>query len=255
MKLEQASVTIRGRHAWEAIDLGMLLGRRWWSVSAGAVLLASAPVVLLLNAALYAWPFWPALMVWWLKPLFERIPRHVVATGFFGQEQTIQRALREVRWPAPFTLLNQITVGRLVPWRSYLAPIEQLEHLTGAKAHRRATVLGASHGSVAVFLSVMGFVAELSLWGSVYVLLLILLPEGLQGDFLKPDYLAKDVAPWVLVLSNVVLWLAQVAVMPFYVAGGFSLYIKRRIELEGWDLELVFRALANRRKDPWEHLT
>lgn len=33
---------------------------------------------------------------------------------------------------------------------------------------------------------------------------------------------------------------------PFYVAGGFGLYLVRRAELEGWDIELAFRALAQR---------
>src|SRR5690606_26027019 len=150
------------------------------------------------------------------------------------------------------TLLYQLTVGRLVPWRSYLAPIEQLEHLTGAQGRRRGMILGSSHGSLALFLSGVCFAAELSLWTGVYVFMAMLVPEGLQGDYLAPDYFGEGEASVALVISNGVLWLAQVAVMPFYVAGGFSLYIKRRIELEGWDLELVFRQLARRRKSAWE---
>ena len=35
--------------------------------------------------------------------------------------------------------------------------------------------------------------------------------------------------------------LIMAAVAPFYCAGGFMLYISRRIELEGWDIEICFR--------------
>jgi hypothetical protein len=35
-------------------------------------------------------------------------------------------------------------------------------------------------------------------------------------------------------------------VAPFYVAGGFALYLNRRVELEAWDLELGLRRLAGR---------
>ncbi|MDH4134082.1 MAG: DUF4129 domain-containing protein, partial [Gammaproteobacteria bacterium] len=35
-------------------------------------------------------------------------------------------------------------------------------------------------------------------------------------------------------------------IAPFYVAGGFSLYLHRRAQLEGWDIELVFRRLRTR---------
>jgi hypothetical protein len=33
---------------------------------------------------------------------------------------------------------------------------------------------------------------------------------------------------------------------PFFVGGGFALYLNRRVELEGWDIELAFRRLAKR---------
>jgi hypothetical protein len=36
------------------------------------------------------------------------------------------------------------------------------------------------------------------------------------------------------------------AIEPLYVAGGFALYINRRVWLEGWDVELAFRRLQRR---------
>ena len=40
--------------------------------------------------------------------------------------------------------------------------------------------------------------------------------------------------------------MAVTTIEPFYVAGGFSLYLNRRTLLEGWDIELELRRCAAR---------
>ena len=40
--------------------------------------------------------------------------------------------------------------------------------------------------------------------------------------------------------------LAMSLIAPFYVAGGFALYLNRRSELEGWDIEICLRRLLAR---------
>jgi hypothetical protein len=45
-------------------------------------------------------------------------------------------------------------------------------------------------------------------------------------------------------LFNVAWLIAESIVEPFYVAAGFSLYLNRRSELEGWDIEVAFRHMA-----------
>ncbi|MFU8807398.1 MAG: hypothetical protein ACNA8W_26550, partial [Bradymonadaceae bacterium] len=44
--------------------------------------------------------------------------------------------------------------------------------------------------------------------------------------------------------------LSMMLVETLYVAGNFGLYISRRVELEGWDIELAFRKLAGRLENP-----
>ncbi|MGH8552674.1 MAG: hypothetical protein ACRERS_05205, partial [Methylococcales bacterium] len=70
-----------------------------------------------------------------------------------------------------------------------------------------------------------------------------------------PDYYADQIADsmwdvntvwWVGPLMNCFVYITYFVVEPFYVAGGFSLYINRRTQLEGWDIEIVFRQLAQR---------
>ena len=46
--------------------------------------------------------------------------------------------------------------------------------------------------------------------------------------------------------ATLVYALAVTAIEPFYVAGGFSLYLNRRTLLEGWDIELELRRCAGR---------
>ena len=45
---------------------------------------------------------------------------------------------------------------------------------------------------------------------------------------------------------NVVAFVADTVIEPYFVGAGFSLYLNRRSELEGWDLEVEFRRMAQR---------
>jgi hypothetical protein len=48
------------------------------------------------------------------------------------------------------------------------------------------------------------------------------------------------------VAANLAWLVAECVVEPYYVAAGFSLYLARRSELEGWDIEVAFRRLSRR---------
>ena len=65
-----------------------------------------------------------------------------------------------------------------------------------------------------------------------------------------PDYISEVFDNWFsegyfsfagVILFDLLVLFVLSAVAPFYVAGGFMLYISRRIELEGWDIEICFR--------------
>jgi hypothetical protein len=47
---------------------------------------------------------------------------------------------------------------------------------------------------------------------------------------------------------NLAGYIAMVAVAPFYVAAGFSLYLNQRTQLEGWDIEITFKRLVEHRQ-------
>ena len=58
--------------------------------------------------------------------------------------------------------------------------------------------------------------------------------------------LTVEPPPWVQVAGNAVAWLATSLVEPFYVGAGFGLYLDRRTQIEGWDIEIAFRRMRHR---------
>jgi hypothetical protein len=64
-------------------------------------------------------------------------------------------------------------------------------------------------------------------------------PEG-EGNFLA------NLDTW-WTWTEALLYLAAISLLePFYVAGGFALYLNRRVLLEGWDVEVALRRLSQR---------
>ena len=68
MRLTDASVAIRPRTAWEAIDLGVLLARRHAGLLMASWAAVTLPLFVLLTALLWQYPTIAALLFWWLKP-------------------------------------------------------------------------------------------------------------------------------------------------------------------------------------------
>src|SRR5688572_18807991 len=87
MQPANIAVALRRRSPWEAIDLGLTMLQRWWRQVYAPLLLVGAPLV----AAAFgiAWYFghiWLAIvLVWWLKPLYDRIVLHVLSRAVFGE--------------------------------------------------------------------------------------------------------------------------------------------------------------------------
>jgi len=69
-------------------------------------------------------------------------------------------------------------------------------------------------------------------------------PEGELAEFWRDA--VRGVGPGVTWLEALLYPLAIAAIEPLFVAGGFALYVNRRIWLEGWDIDLAFRKLEQR---------
>ena len=246
MRPADIAVELRPRTAWEAIDLGLAMLQRWWR----AVLLPHAIVlgaIALAASALGAWldRAWVALLVlWWLKPLYDRVVLHVLSRAVFGE---VQRARTVLAAPREW-LGSGLLVYLLFRWwpdlaRSFALPVRQLEGDRGRVVRERLSVLGRRTRASAVWLTLVCLHFEAVLYWSLLLVTTLLVPAKAyeaRGFF---DGLVGGAWSW----ANVAAYGATVLVIePFYVAAGFALYLNRRTLLEGWDLEVALRRLAER---------
>ena len=94
MRLTDASVAIRPRSAWEALDLGVLLARRHAGLLMASWALVTLPIFAVLCLLLWESPGWAVLLFWWLKPAYERLPLYILSHALFGDTPSLKQALR-----------------------------------------------------------------------------------------------------------------------------------------------------------------
>jgi hypothetical protein len=247
VQLEKITAQVRPRPPWEAVDLGFLLIQRWkWTIYAGW-LAVTLPVFVAINYFLHDRAFLAAIALWWLLPIFDRIPLHVISRGLFGERVTARSLLRDgIKIFVPH-FIKSLTIYRFDPARTYNMPVWQLERQRGSARLARTRLLNKSQYANAAGLGLLCICAEIILFLGMFGLVLMFVPEYYSGVLLDTLF-RSDSTWWAGPVVNVFVYLTFLIVEPFYVAGGFSLYINRRTELEGWDIEIIFRQLARRIK-------
>ncbi|MCU7906051.1 MAG: DUF4129 domain-containing protein [Candidatus Thiodiazotropha sp. (ex Epidulcina cf. delphinae)] len=244
MDLDSLSINLRSRSAWEGIDLGFAMAREWFLPLWLLWLSSALPVMLVLT--LLPLPLWLAgLLLWWLKPVYEPPLLYWLSRRLFAERPTVKAVFR--RWTK--IVLPQLIAGltwrRLTPSRSFVMPVAVLEGLRGKPRGNRIGVLGRGmHASG--WLSLTGVHFEIVLELGLIGLVAVLIPEELlwadwQSYLFDPDPLSE----W---LHHAGALAAMSLIAPFYVAGGFALYLNRRSQLEAWDLELGLRRMAQRHR-------
>lgn len=248
MRLSDASVVIRPRTTWEAMDLGVLLARKHRVLLMSSWALVSLPIFILISLALWDYPSVAVLVFWWLKPAFERLPLYILSTALFGETPTLKQALRQ--WPRLLKgqLLASLTWRRLSLSRSFVMPVVQLEGLGGLARQQRLGVLQQRNAGAARWLTLIGIHLETALWIGLMALFYLFLPQQVELDWDWQQLALTSSQDWLWLehLTNALYALVLVLWEPIYVACGFSLYLNRRTVLEAWDLELVFRRLRQR---------
>lgn len=250
MELERISVVLRPRTMRESLDLGAAMlranARGVWS----AWFAFTLPVFVLCNlvGVLLDLPWLGLLLIWWLKPLFDRLPLYVLSRAVFDRAPDWRTTLRGQRqWPWGSTIAS-LTWLRLDSSRALRLPLTLLEGLPSAQRAARWRVLRKR---------IVGDVSMLT-WGCVQFELVFFLGLWLFTALLVPrewlpgswhDFIAQDVrgahTAWVL-LVNAAAYLSMSVIEPLYVACGFALYLNRRTQLEAWDIDLAFRRLRQR---------
>jgi hypothetical protein len=246
------AVALRRRTPWEATDLGLAMLQRWWR----PVYAVHALVLGLVSAVALAlgWAFdavWASILaIWWLKPLYDRAVLHVLSRAVFGAvpgpREVFAQAAQWLR-----TGLASSLLFRLWPdlSRSFFLPVRQLEGSRGRERRARREVLGRRARGSAVWLTIVCLHFETVLLWSAGALTQLLLPAQLErhrGDQLPFVGGFFDWAAAATVGDGLVFVAVWLLLEPFYVAAGFALYLNRRTQLEGWDIEVALRRIAER---------
>ena len=243
MQLDRIATVLRLRTPWEAIDLGFALVRRYFVpvyTAWFAILIPLAAVVHLLCADVLWLAPW---LIWWLKPLLDRIPLYILSQAQFGALPSTRQTFRALPALCQRQALAALTWLRLDPARSFHLPVIQLEGLSGAGRRARKRILAARSGGPAVWLTLTCLHLEIAVNIALVGLVWLLIPDFALENFLA--WLDESPRGGQLLLNLAVL-LGISLIEPFYVAAGFALYLNRRTWLEAWDLEIGFRRLGQR---------
>lgn len=227
------------------MDLGFSMVRMWWKPLYITWIAGVLPVAIGVGVLCGSRPWLAALIMWWLKPLFDRIPLFMLSRATFGALPTGRETAHAVLGLWRTSLLWDLTLGRFDPARSFDMPVRDLEGLRGKARRQRLRVLQKKTRSHAVWLTLVGIHLELVLNFSLLAMVYLFLPHTVQADFLGMLF-APEENFWISILQNSTYWIAIMILEPFYVAAGFALYLNRRTVLEGWDVEIVFRQIAQR---------
>jgi hypothetical protein len=244
VQLDRLAVQLRLRNPWEAADLGFAMTRAWFRPLYAAWLTVFVPVCAI--ALLLLPPAWAMVLVWWLKPVFERVVLHVLAAGVFGELPRLRSTLRALPQALMPGLLASLTWYRFFLARSFNLPVWQLERQTGRAARRRRRQLHRRTGSYAVWLTIACIHFELVLALSGIALYDLVRPASQVTGFQFFELLSSKNETLREILVALFAFGAMTILEPCYVAGGFALYLNRRTALEGWDLEVALRRMSER---------
>jgi hypothetical protein len=245
MNLDQVTLEIRPRSAWEAVDLGLLMAKRWWLPMMKIWLLVSFPFFVFTLLIPDNWFWVGALFMWWIKPVLERPLLHILSHAVFNDLPDTRSTFKLFPAFALNQIFSSLTWRRLSPTRSMDLPVLQLEGLSGARRQDRLSVLHREDSSPASWLSFMGLALEVFLWLGIISFIWVLIPREINIEWANFFFDQDSSELHLLQLS--IWYLALSLTAPFYVACGFALYLNRRIILEAWDIDIAFRRIANKR--------
>ncbi|MFM7606239.1 MAG: DUF4129 domain-containing protein, partial [Prosthecobacter sp.] len=211
------------------------------------------PVWALIIALMPDDPSAASLIIWWLKPLYDRVPLYHLSRRAFGVEPKLGETLKQ--WPKLWfrNFLPALLWRRLSFIRSFAMPAQMLEGLRGSAMRKRVKTLAVDGGGSGMMVSYAFLKLEIVLLLSVLFTTYSFLPESWEPDWSAlleaPDAIGLDRTPFVWWYVSCYM-IAMTLVEPFYVGAGFGLYLNCRTRIEGWDVELAFRKLAARLTTP-----
>jgi len=230
--------TLKRKSVQEAADTGILLWREnfFYFIPLFAIplwLFAFALRVFIPGSFVYlSW-----LIIWFLKPLYDRIILHIISIKFFDKDASFNRICRGLSGSIFKGLPGDLLWRRFSPLRSAVMPARILEkNIKTFKAfnERKKYLLNGGIG-YCLILTIWGFAVEIALlYGEAafyYTINELVFNRMLPaGDIQQIELLLF--AAWCFNL---------IFIETIYVCMGFTLYINSRVAIEGWDIEVAFR--------------
>jgi hypothetical protein len=249
VQLEQLQLVMRHRSPQEALDLGLVMLRHWRIPVYRVWFATFVPFAMLVMLVLWRWPMLTILIIWWLLPVFDRILLKVFAEASFGAAPGVSDVWRAIPGLLRHSgLLTGLTLRRFNMHRSFELPVWQLEGLGTKGCRDRLRILDRKMSGYAFWLTfVCAHFVVIFEFGLITLINIFTPSDGL--DFSLRGLFTGNAGDWYPYALNAA-WIAAVSIVePFYIAAGFSLYLNRRSELEGWDIEIAFRRMAARLTD------
>jgi hypothetical protein len=251
MQLDTVTAEIRPRSDWEAVDLGFAMVRRdfwrsitvWWlalglPTAIGAVVLWDHPLILL-------------TLFWWFKPAGSRMVLFGLSRRLFGELPSWHAIWREIprAWTRRFFF--RFVWARFSPWMPVTLAVEDLEGLRGGAYKQRCAQVVRRGEGVVMWLYFLSDTASAWLGLGILFLVMMLVPDGQDGAWQQAigSWDSQSPLEIPLLLSRTVVACVMVGISltdVFVIGAGFGVYINNRTWIEGWDVELAFRRLAQR---------
>ena len=252
MDLDKLQFRANVRTGWQAIDLGFLMARYWWRP---LFMVGAVPPAILLFFLLIVFfsesPIWAGFIVWWLKPFWERLPLFLASRNIFAEDSGESAGFLQARQLYSKDWLPWLLWRRLSFYRAFDAPVTLLEELRGKTRRKRIEVLHGKHTDIAFTNQVVSFCCEIIVALGLFLMLMFFVPDSLEFEIFDAANELTLLGEWIVTFCA---FFAMVLVIPFHTLAGFALYLNRRIELEAWDIEITFRSLCQRKKQPSSNL-
>lgn len=248
MNFDDVRIEVRPRSPFEAIDLGFVMARQWfipmWLIWISMAVPVYVAAHLLFYFLAYKYIFVAGIILWWLKPVYEKPIVLWLSRAFFNEKISFKEIAQQYFTINKLRLFADLTYLRFSPNRSFLMPVAVLEKLKGKDYANRVRTLGHNQ-TAGIGLTLVCIVFNTVLNLSILLLVFFLLPEDLQWTSFEDLIMSRGFLQTLFLRSAAIISMSVVA--PFYIAAGFALYINRRTELEAWDIEISFKRLMTRK--------
>ncbi|GLR71997.1 hypothetical protein [Agaribacter marinus] len=242
MELKHLRFVAKYRSPWQVFDLSQLVVRPcyWALFKIYTVLVFPLAITLyFLLPTEYA-----SIILWWLKPVFERPLLHYLSQYSFGIHPSLSDCLKSLKHLRIKSILLMLTVHRLSPNRAFLAAVDQLERQDGQKAKQRKDVLTARTHTKQTWWTLFCLHIEMLIVSVLFVALYSLIPQGVHID---TEFLYENVNTALVQSLYFLFYVFAISlVAPYFTTGGFLMYLNSRIQLEAWDIELTFKKIVSK---------